>query len=270
MQNQMNQNQPLTSANESRTAAEGTAKLADKAEHAVDQVKSAAIEHVQTVREQAKSGIDQGRNQIADRIRNVSSALRSASENLRQEDEFIAEYVDRAGERIESVASYVTSADPRTMIRDVERLARQRPAWFFGGAFLLGLAAGRFLKASGGRLESETLELDEADLEDLPRTGYRGDAYRRQQAYAQPITPSATIPVTQGSQPRTTRAGAASASRSAAGFTPSSGVSSTGTGSSTSSSSSSESGLSSSELGHRPNDIFDAPVPATRTETNRS
>ena len=34
------------------------------------------------------------------------------------------------------------------MVRDAEDLARTHPAWFFGGAFILGLAAGRFLKAS--------------------------------------------------------------------------------------------------------------------------
>ncbi|HEY6556163.1 MAG TPA: hypothetical protein VI072_02780, partial [Polyangiaceae bacterium] len=87
-------------------------------------------------------------------------------------------------------ASYVSETDPRDVLQDVQDFARQRPAWFFGGAFLLGLAAGRFLKASGDR----ALELDDGDIEEFGPT-HRG---YRQQTFGQPITPSATIPVTQG------------------------------------------------------------------------
>jgi len=178
---------------------ENAAKLADKATQTAEQVKTAAVERVQSVRDRAQTGIDQGRTQVADRIRHVSSALRSASDNLREEDEFIAGYVETASERIERIASYVSEADPRAVLHDVEDFARQRPAWFFGGAFLLGLAAGRFLKASGDQRES-ALELDDSDIEEI-----RGPRYRRpqpygQQSFAPPITPSATIPVTQASE----------------------------------------------------------------------
>jgi len=190
MQNQPNQPNGDTST-----------KLADKAEQAVEQVKTAAIDRVQSAREQAQSGLDQGRNQVGDRIRHVSSALRSAGDSLREEDEFIARYVTAASERIESVASYVGSADPKAVLRDAQNFARERPAWFFGGAFLLGLAAGRFLKSSAvGRDE---LELDDSDLEELPRRSYgsapyRSDAYAPRARSQEPITPAATIPVTQG------------------------------------------------------------------------
>ena len=51
--------------------------------------------------------------------------------------------------------SYVSSADLKTTVRDVENLARRQPALFFGGAFLLGLAAGRFLRSSAGRSEAD-------------------------------------------------------------------------------------------------------------------
>ncbi|HEY6560327.1 MAG TPA: hypothetical protein VI072_23750, partial [Polyangiaceae bacterium] len=148
MQNQSNPYSTQSSGREQR-AGEGTSKLAEKAQTAADQVKSAAVERVQSVRERAESGLSQGRTQVADRIRHVSSALRSAGDNLRNDDEFIAGYVQTASERIERVASYVSETDPRDVLQDVQDFARQRPAWFFGGAFLLGLAAGRFLKASG-------------------------------------------------------------------------------------------------------------------------
>jgi hypothetical protein len=82
------------------------------------------------------------------RVRGVGTALRSAGEQLREEDDVVAGYAEKASERIESIASYLDSAEPRELARDAEDLARTHPAWFFGGAFLVGLAAGRFLKAS--------------------------------------------------------------------------------------------------------------------------
>jgi hypothetical protein len=40
---------------------------------------------------------------------------------------------------------------------DLRGIARERPAWFFGGAFVLGLALGRFARATAGNLaESNT------------------------------------------------------------------------------------------------------------------
>jgi hypothetical protein len=82
------------------------------------------------------------------RIRRVGSALRWAGEGLREQDDLIAGYAERASERISTMADYVDSTNAQKVMEDAERLARERPALFFGGAFLLGLAAGRFLKSS--------------------------------------------------------------------------------------------------------------------------
>jgi len=264
--------------NQSNENSDSTTKLADKAEQAVAQVKSAAIDRVQSAREQAQSGVDQGRGQVADRIRHVSSALRSAGDNLRNDDEFIARYVSAASERIDSIASYVSSADPKTLMRDVEGLARQRPAWFFGGAFLLGLAAGRFLKSSS--TPSDALELSDSDLEDLPRSDYGRDPYRRQapafaRSYPQePITPSATIPVTRNPETRsgatapypaarTPERAAVPGSISTGSTTPSSSPSSTAGGTA-------GGAPSASPQPSRPNGIFDAPVSGSSAGPNRS
>ena len=45
------------------------------------------------------------------------------------------------------MARYLRDADFRTIGRDVERLARERPAVVFGAAFAVGLLAARFLKS---------------------------------------------------------------------------------------------------------------------------
>lgn len=176
--------------------------LADKAERAAEQAKNKAIERVQSMREQAESEIDQGRTQVVERIRHVSSALRSAGLELQSNDPVIARYVDRASDRVDSIATYVGSTDAKKLLNDVQDFARQRPAWFFGGTFLAGLAVARFLKSSAGG-GSGPFNIEDSDIEDVSEQNYGYNAVsRRQRAYSgssgQPITPSATIPVTQG------------------------------------------------------------------------
>ena len=91
---------------------------------------------------------------MADRIRRVGSALRSASDKLREEDQMAARYADIASEGVERAARYVGSTDLSRAVRDLEGFARRQPALFFGGAFLVGLAAGRFLQSTQHRREN--------------------------------------------------------------------------------------------------------------------
>jgi hypothetical protein len=126
-------------------------RLPERTQEAADRARHAAIEKVETARDRAREEIEQGRQQVAERIRRLSSALRSASDTLREDDRVVARYADYASETIERAANYVGSADVRRTARDIEGFARRQPAVFFGSAFLLGLAAGRFLKSSQGR-----------------------------------------------------------------------------------------------------------------------
>jgi hypothetical protein len=122
----------------------GDQDFASKTQQTAEQLKNAAVEQVEKVRTQA----DSAKEHAVERIRRVGSALKSAGDGLQQDDELAARYAARAAERIEHVADYLGSVEPRALIRDAEQLARSKPALFFGGAFLVGLAAGRFLRAS--------------------------------------------------------------------------------------------------------------------------
>jgi hypothetical protein len=126
-------------------------RLPERTQEAAERAGHAAIEKVEAVRDRTRDGINQGKQQVADRIRRLGSALRSASDSLREDDRIVARYADYASETIEKAAGYVSSADVARTVQDVERFARRQPALFFGGAFLLGLAAGRFLKSSQRR-----------------------------------------------------------------------------------------------------------------------
>jgi hypothetical protein len=127
---------------------EGTSKIADKAEKTGEEFKAVAIERVQHVRDSAQTGMERSRDELAARLRRVSGAIRQSGEQLRPSDSFVAGYMDRATQQVDRAATYVTQSDLQTVVRDTERFARERPLVFFGGAFLLGLATGRFLKSS--------------------------------------------------------------------------------------------------------------------------
>jgi hypothetical protein len=141
-------------------------RLPERTQEAAERAGHAAIEKVENVRDRTRDGINQGKQQVADRIRRLSSALRSASETLREDDKVVARYADYASEAIEKAAGYVSSAEVARTVQDVERFARRQPALFFGGAFLLGLAAGRFLKSSRHRNADGGPEYQAADYSD--------------------------------------------------------------------------------------------------------
>jgi hypothetical protein len=117
---------------------------AARAREGAEQIKDKALQRVEEAKERATSGKDK----LSDRVRRVSSAIRLAGDDLRLEDDLVARYADRASERFERAADYLRTADPKQAVRDVEGFARREPGLFFGGAFLLGLAAARFLKSS--------------------------------------------------------------------------------------------------------------------------
>ena len=81
-------------------------------------------------------------------MRRVALQLRHVGEALQSEDEFAARLSQRASGGVDKIANYVHSADVRQLRNDAESFARTRPAVFFGGAFLLGMAVGRFFKSS--------------------------------------------------------------------------------------------------------------------------
>lgn len=121
--------------------------MTERTHEAAERAKSAAIERVEKVRDQAHEGFER----IAERIERFGSAIRTGTESLRSEDQLAARYADAATEKVQRLATYVRWADMQTIVRDVESVARRQPMLFFGGAFAVGLVAGRFLKSSASR-----------------------------------------------------------------------------------------------------------------------
>jgi hypothetical protein len=98
---------------------------------------------------------DRGRQQAADGIDNVAESIRRVSLDMQSDQPAIAGAASTAAEQAERVAQYLRQTDAREIISKVEDVARRQPLIFIGGAFVLGFAASRFLKAAGGNSSSD-------------------------------------------------------------------------------------------------------------------
>lgn len=123
---------------------DSTSGMAAHSHEVAEQLKEAVVDQAHRVRDRAQSA----KQHSADRLRDVATQFRSMESALREDDPVIAKAAARASDGIETVANYVGSASARSVMRDTEQLARRQPLLFFGGAFLAGLAAARFLKSS--------------------------------------------------------------------------------------------------------------------------
>ncbi len=128
--------------------------MVDSAKQAASQAKEAAGQVFDQAKDQATSRVDQQRETLASGIQAVAQAFRSMGEDLRTSKEqgpvaqYAAEMGEAVGGQVERLAKYLREKDVRHLVTDVEDFARRSPAIFLGSAFVLGLAASRFLKSS--------------------------------------------------------------------------------------------------------------------------
>lgn len=119
-------------------------ELPGKVHDAAEQVRNSAVKRVESVRHTAEVA----RAEAADKVRKLGHAVRKIGEHMRiEEQNYVADHANDASRRIESVADYIEGVELKTLLRDAEDMSRQKPFWVFGGALMVGLATGRFLKA---------------------------------------------------------------------------------------------------------------------------
>jgi ElaB/YqjD/DUF883 family membrane-anchored ribosome-binding protein len=138
------------------TAKETAQDLKGTAQDVMQQTKDTAGQVVDQAKEQAVSRMDDRKDQMVQSFGSVADALRQASKHLKENEQSpIAQYADKAADRVEQWAENLRGKDVQEIMRDVEDYARRQPALFLGGAFVVGLLAARFLKSTAHRDEAE-------------------------------------------------------------------------------------------------------------------
>ena len=114
-----------------------------------ERVKEKAKEAGDKVKEQGRTFLNEQKERVGSEIGAYSAAARRAAERLESEsDTNLSSYVSSAADQLDRLATRVKERDLGELFDDVEEMARRRPEVFYGGMFVAGLAAARFLKAS--------------------------------------------------------------------------------------------------------------------------
>ncbi len=142
-----------SSSNKAAPSDRGAEELKSAVVAGAHDVKDGISDLTHQVVEQTKKGTESqltyGKERAADGLRDVAKALRSASEQLRaDENEALTGYIDRAAGKVSDVSDYLKDHSLSELSTEVKTFARREPALFLGGALVLGLIGGRFLKSS--------------------------------------------------------------------------------------------------------------------------
>ena len=116
------------------------------------QIQEKTSEAKQNTRERVRQEIDTRSTQTGEQMTKTSSALRQTAQQLRgDQQEQQAKVLEAVADHTERFGRYLNQTDGDRILRDVERIARQRPWLVAGAGTVLGFFAARFTKASSAR-----------------------------------------------------------------------------------------------------------------------
>lgn len=121
-----------------------------------ERVRDTAQQAVETAERTARSALSTQKERAASSLDDIAEVLHAAGEQLRGHDRTsLAEYADRAADRIDEFARTLQRKDVGQLVADAEAYGRRHPEVILGGGLVIGLLAARFLKSSSYRLEHE-------------------------------------------------------------------------------------------------------------------
>lgn len=94
-------------------------------------------------RNEIEDRVEAGRERAATRIRDVADTIRERTHSTQGR---VVEFADRAADRMNQAADYMSTHDFRAMCRDAEGFLRKYPSQSVVAAIVLGMLAGRALR----------------------------------------------------------------------------------------------------------------------------
>ena len=132
-----------------RTATQAKDAASRAIGQATDQAKQLTQHLTQQATEQGAAMFNDQKSRAAGSLGGLASALRCAADTLQgEQDKNLAAYTGSLAGSVEHAAGYLRDVEPRQLMNDASDFVRRRPEWVLGGAFIVGLALTRFLKAS--------------------------------------------------------------------------------------------------------------------------
>jgi ElaB/YqjD/DUF883 family membrane-anchored ribosome-binding protein len=169
-------------SNTSSGGAGAAGQIAERAQErvgqAVDQVQNTAGQVADQARTTMTTQVSSQKDRAAEGLSTFAEAIRETGEHLRDREQgAVAGYVEQAADYVDDLSGFLRERDVNQIVYDVERFARRNPTAFIGGAFAIGLLAGRFLKSSS-RSSSGYSDRDYPLAPSSPELGSRAYTYR--------------------------------------------------------------------------------------------
>jgi gas vesicle protein len=126
-----------------------TDQVKDTASQAFQQTQQAAGQMLDKAKDTVKDQLSTQKDRATDSMGGFTDALHQTGQQLRQNGQgAFGDYADSLASQVDRAVGFLRERDVDQLVSDVENFARKQPALFIGGAVLLGIAVGRFLKSS--------------------------------------------------------------------------------------------------------------------------
>jgi len=124
-------------------------QAAQKGHELLEKGKETAGQAIDRAKSQVKTQLSEQKDRATDTLASATEALKGTSQHFRDQNlGIVADYAESFAGQVRKVSDYLREKDLDEVGRDVGSFARQNPALFIGGAFLLGVAVARFLRSS--------------------------------------------------------------------------------------------------------------------------
>lgn len=136
----------------SASAGDHVRQVTDTVAGQVEQAKQELVQEGRNLLEDTRRQLqDQAEGQtqrLAKQMTGMASQLRALAEGQPEQAGQLPSYARQAASRLETAGQRIQRDGAQGLLYDVQDLARRRPVAFLAGAALLGMAAGRFARAS--------------------------------------------------------------------------------------------------------------------------
>jgi hypothetical protein len=122
----------------------------------VGEARQAGAEVAQTARTRAQDEMDRRSTEAGERVAGAAGDIRDVAGELRRKGrDRPADLAESAADRVERFATYLKESDAETIISDARDFGRRQPAVLVAGAAVLGIVAGRMVKAAAPAAREE-------------------------------------------------------------------------------------------------------------------
>ena len=144
------------------------AEAARTGETVKGEAKALADEASSVGRAHAEQRFEQGRGAIEEQVGTIHSAIDGAAKRLHEENSPLASYADELSGHLSRFSSNIENSSLDDIAVKTRQVARENPGLFILGSVVVGIAAGRFFKASSSR---------DHDRDEFGSSGYDGGGY---------------------------------------------------------------------------------------------